>query len=406
MKSVGEALREITAAFVPRDAVTCSLLDGRALVLAEDVLADADLPRFDDSAMDGYAVRHADVSALETRLPVCGEAAAGSVPAPLAPGHAMRIFTGAPLPEGADTVVVQENTTREGDDVVVREAPRPGANVRRRGSDVRAGERVLARGTPLGAGEIGLCAALDRASLRVHRRPRVAIVRTGDELRAVGSSPAPGRIVDSNAYALAAQLSEIGAEPWVLEPAPDRVDVIQSRIEQALGADCVLTVGGVSVGEHDHVREALERAGVDVRFHKVALRPGKPLLFGMRTGVPVVGLPGNPVSAMVTCEVFVKPGLRRMLGRRAPYPVLVETVLARPHVHATGRTELARASLAHEAGRIVATLHAQQSSGALCSMAHVDALVVFDATRERFEAGEIVPAIELGSPRLQAECPF
>lgn len=406
VKSLGEALREITAAFGPREAVTRELLDARGLVLAEDIHADADLPRFDDSAMDGYAFRHADVPHAGAGLPVRGESAAGNLPSPLAPGHAMRIFTGAPLPEGADTVVIQENTERDGSRVTILDVPRLGANVRRRGSDVRAGALVLASGTPLGPGEIGFCAALDRVSVRVHRPPRVAIVRTGDELRPVGSPAVPGSIVDSNAFALAAQLAEVGAEPWALDPAPDRVEAIAERLEAALSADCVLTVGGVSVGEHDHVHAALERVGVEVRFRKVAIKPGKPLLFGIRAGVPVVGLPGNPASAMVTCEIFVKPGLRRMLGHARPYPVFTDAVLAHAYTHSRGRTGLARARLLHEQGRIVARLHAQQGSGAMSSMAAVDALVVLSPERERFEAGETVHVIELGSPRLQAESPF
>lgn len=396
MKSVAEALREVVAAFEPRDVVERPLLAAHGAALAEDIVSGRDLPAFDDSAMDGYAVRHADLAASGGGLPVVGASAAGgAAPMPLGPMSAMRIFTGARLPTGADTVVIQEDVERAGDRITVLRAPTAGANVRRRGSDLAAGSVAVARGATLGAGEIGLLAALDRGVVRVHRRPRVAIVCAGDELRDIGAPRTPGSIVNSNAYALAAQITEAGAEPWVLPPARDNVEDIAARLREALRADCVVSAGGVSVGDHDHVRAAFERAGIEARFWKVAIKPGKPLLFGVRGGVPVLGLPGNPVSAMVTFEVFVKPGLRRMLGHARPYPAPIEVELAAATRHSTGRTEFARAALRVEGGRLVAHLHARQGSGAMSSMAGVDALVVLAADREGFEARERVPALEL-----------
>jgi molybdopterin molybdotransferase len=396
MKSVAEALPEIVAAFAPREAVLRSLADARGLALVDGVTADGDLPPFDDSAMDGYAVRHADLATAHGRMPVTGvSAAGGGMPPPLAPGSAMRIFTGAPLPDGADTVVIQENVEREGDAIVLRRTPNAGANVRRRGSDVASGSCALSRGTVLGPGEIAMLAALDIGAVRVHRPPRVAIVCTGDELREVGSARVPGTIVNSNAHALAAQVAEVGAVPWVLPPGRDDVREIAARLTEALAADCVVSAGGVSVGEHDHVREAFTLAGIEMRFWKVAIKPGKPLLFGTRGSVPVVALPGNPVSAMVTFEVFLKPALRRMLGFARPYPAPIAVELAHATRHATGRTEFARATLRVEDGRVRVHLHAQQGSGSIRSMTNVDALVVLAADRETFAAGESVPAIEL-----------
>lgn len=396
MKSVAEALREVVSAFEPREVVERPLLAAHGTALAEDIVSGSDLPAFDDSAMDGYAVRHADLAASDGRLPVVGASAAGGgAPTPLAPRSAMRIFTGALLPTGADTVVIQEDVERADGGITVLRAPAAGAHVRHRGSDLAVGSVAVARGATLGAGEIGLLAALDVGVVRVHRRPCVAIVCTGDELRDIGAPRASGSIVNSNAYALAAQVSETGAEPWVLPPARDDVDDIAARLHQALHADCVVSAGGVSVGDHDHVRAAFERAGIEARFWKVAIKPGKPLAFGMRGGVPVLGLPGNPVSAMVTFEVFVKPGLRRMLGHARPYPAAIEVELASAARHSTGRTEFARAALRIEDGRPVAYLHARQGSGAMSSMTGVDALVVLAADREHFAARQRVPAIEL-----------
>jgi molybdopterin molybdotransferase len=393
-------------AFTPREAIPRALADAHGLALADDVIAGGDLPAHDDSAMDGYAVRHAE-AAQGARLPIAGASTAGgSAPPPLAPGTAMRIFTGALLPEGADAVVMQENVGRDDATITIHRAPDLGMHVRRRGSDVARGSRVLERGTPLGPGELGLLAALDCAVVRVHQRPRVAIVCTGDELREVGATATPGTIVNSNAIALAAQVREAGGEPWVLPPARDDVDAIVARFEEALTADCVLGVGGVSVGDRDHVRAAFDRLGVAARFWKVAIKPGKPLFFGTREGVPIAGLPGNPVSAMVTFEVFVKPGIRRMLGEARPYPVPLDAVLAAPYRHAAGRTEFARARLYRQDGRVVAHLHPRQGSGALISMAAIDALVVLDAERELFAAGDTVPALELRGGRSSDVPPF
>jgi molybdopterin molybdotransferase len=261
--------------------------------------------------------------------------------------------------------------------------------VRARGSDLRAGELALRRGQALGPGELGLLAAQGRHAVSVYRAPRVAIVSTGDELRDIGEDGEPGTLVNSNAYALAAQTREAGAEPWVLPIAGDRLEVIAERIAQALRADAVVSSGGVSVGEYDLVGDALARAGVEVRFWKVAIKPGKPIMFGMAGRVPVVGLPGNPVSAMVTFELFVKPALRRMAGHAAPYPALIQVELEHDHRHGTGRTELARASLHAVAGSLPrARLAAQQGSGSLPSMCGVDALVVLDADVAHFPAGQ------------------
>jgi len=396
MKSIGEAMHEIASCFEPAGVVRRPIVAALGSALAEDLIAGADLPAFDNSAMDGYALRHADL-ALHAALRVHGESRAGGAwPQALPPGCAMRIFTGAPLPAGADTVAIQENAVRSGDEVRFDPAPHLRANVRARGSDLRAGAMALVRGQRLGAGEIALLAAQGRHAASVYRAPRVAIVSTGDELREIGEDREPGTLVNSNAYALAALVREAGAESWILPIVGDREQDIAAHIQQALRADVVISTGGASVGEYDVLGKALLQAGVDLRFWKIAIKPGKPVLFGMAGRVPVVGLPGNPVSAMVTFELFVKPGLRRMSGHSAPYPALLRAELEHDHRHATGRPELARASLRVGAdGRLCARLLARQGSGSLPSMCGADALLVLDADTESFAAGQSLPMLPL-----------
>ena len=405
MLRIGEALRLLVPCFTPREPVRRALDEALGCALAEDVLAPYDLPRFDDSAMDGYAVRFTDLS-VGRALPLHGESrAGGGDPGALSEGSAMRIFTGAPLPVGADTVVIQEDAVAQaGGSVAFSELPARGANVRARGSDLKAGARTLAAGCALGPGELGLLASLGCAEVAVRRPPRVAIISVGDELRELGEALSPYEIVNSNAHYLAARVRALGAEPLVQRIARDQLGDIVAVLEQAMQrADVVLSSGGVSVGDYDHVAEACARAGVERRFAKVAIKPGKPLWLGMRGELPVVGLPGNPVSTLVTFEVFVRPGLRRMLGHAAPYPSLVAVTLTHAHRHGTGRPELARAALdVGPGGELRARLHARQGSGSLPSIAGADALVLLDGELERFEAGVRLPALLLeGGPHQQ-----
>jgi molybdopterin molybdotransferase len=265
---------------------------------------------------------------------------------------------------------------------------------------------LLPAGAPITAGAIGLLASQGVATVSVHRRPRVAIVSTGDELRDIDTPPTPGTIVDSNRYALAAEIRDAGGEPWVLPRASDDLDETVARLEEALEADVVLTTGGVSVGEHDHVRDALERVGISADFWKVRIKPGKPLTFGRRGSVPFVGLPGNPVSAMVTFQVFVRPGLRQMLGDPRPHPRPFRVSLSHDHRHKPGRPELARARLTHLPGRIEATLSQRQGSGALPSMADAEALVLLPADEESFSKGQELLALPFGAPKGSLESPF
>jgi molybdopterin molybdotransferase len=414
VQSIGQAQRAIVESVTPLASEEVALVQARGRVLASDVLAGRDLPGFDHSAMDGYAARHAELSS-QGALPVRGESRAGGAwPEPLAAGCAMRIFTGAPLPEGADTVIIQEDVDAERGSphnaIHVRELPKLGSNIRRRGSDLAVSALALPLGQLIGPGEIALLAALGCARVATYRPPRVAIVCTGDELREVHEALPPGALVNSNAYMLAAQVEDAGGIAAVLPSAPDRIEVIIERFEQALAvSDVVLTSGGVSVGDHDLVAEALVRAGVETRFWKVAMKPGKPLLFGMRGAVPVLGLPGNPVSAFVGFEVFVRPLLSRMRGLSAPYPALTPVRLAQDHRKSKGRPELARGALAPSTsgdGELIAHLHARQGSGSLPSIAQVDALVFLPGDASELPSGALLTALRIGARAERTEPTF
>jgi molybdopterin molybdotransferase len=405
MLSIREALDLMLPEFRTLGTESLPLLSAHTRVLSKDILAQLDLPEFDNSAMDGYAVRHADLSP-GCVLPIQMEVrAGGDFPTALLPGHGARIFTGAPLPAGADSVVIQENVERRADSVQFRALPEPCANVRKRGSDVSLGAVLLRAGAPLGPGEIGLLAAQGCAEAAVYRRPRVAILPTGDELRELDAERRPGSIVNSNAYALAAAVLQTGCEPWILPIARDRLDDLKRHIEQGLRADVLLSIGGVSIGDYDLVSRALRDAGVEISFHKVAIKPGKPLLFGKRGAVPVVGLPGNPVSALVAFEVFVRPCLQRMLGHEAVFREAVEVSLSEAYHHTSGRTELVRARLSRKGSDWQVALHPRQGSASLQSMVGHDALVILPAEASHFAAGERLCALRIAEPR-SSEPPF
>lgn len=365
--------------------------DGR--VLSEDLVSDVDLPPFDYSAMDGYAVSSSDFGgAGPWQLEVSAEQRAGAQPEKLTAGTAARIFTGAALVDGADAVVMQEDTTRESNRVAFRSAPNPGANIRRRGEDLARGDVALCRGTRLNAFRVGLAAALDRAQVSVVRRPRVALLCTGDELRDAGSAARPGSIPDSNGPSLAALARRTGAEVVRLPRIADELEATRQALRAALAEhDVLLTVGGVSVGDHDVVKQALEAEGVVLDFWKVKIKPGKPLVFGRRGAAWVLGLPGNPVSAQLTLSLFGLPLLRALQGDATPYPKPLRVRLAHGITQKPGRLGFYRARLDGD----VAHIHKNQASGAPTSMAHADALVMVPADSEGLPAGAEAPALRL-----------
>lgn len=398
MHTLREAVLAITAAFHPLEAERVPLLEARGRFLAADLEAVEDAPYADQSAMDGYAVHAEDVAragrGAEVTLPVVAESRAGGpLPPPLARGTACRIFTGARLPEGATAVVIQEDCARDADRVAVGFAAKRWHHVRRRGSDVARGDRLLVRGAEIRAPEIALLASQGIATIGVVRRPRVAILSTGDELVELGEPRREGTITSSNAWALAAAVLDAGGAPWILPIARDDLATVRDRIVAALGADVVITTGGVSVGDHDVTRDAMAAAGVALDFWKVRMKPGKPVAFGVAQGTPVIGLPGNPVSAQVTFDVLVRPGLRVMLGDPRPHPHLVTVELGHEHVHSTGRIELARARFERRGDVLVAFVAQKQGSASLSGFAALDGYVLLDAERERFAEGTRLRAL-------------
>jgi molybdopterin molybdotransferase len=398
MLSIRTALDLMLPHFPVLGSESVALTQAYGRVLAQDIRVGIEQPEFDHSAMDGYALRAADVRAGQS-MPVSAEIRAGGSPQPLAAGSAARIFTGAPLPPGADAVIMQENADRQGQSVTFSTSPSPGAHVRKRAGDHALGSTLFAAGTQLGPAELGLLASQGLTQLSVHKQPRVAILPTGDELRPLDAPHRPFSIVDSNTYALAGALQQAGCVPLPLPIAIDDPDLIAQRVEQGLSADALLTVGGVSVGEYDFVSASLRAAGVAIQFHKVAIKPGKPLLFGTRGQTPVLGLPGNPASALVVFEIFVRPGLMRMQGLTSVHPQPIEVRLSAPFAHKPGRTEFVRARVHVQAGVWVADAHANQSSGSLGSLSGQSALVIVPAERADIAQGEQLQAIMTGLPR-------
>jgi len=368
------------------------LSEAQGRVLAEPLVARESMPAFDYSAMDGYAVRTADFKGQGPwTLGVRGESRTGHSTSELLPHSACRIFTGAELPSGSDAVVMQEDVERTGDLVQVSQQPASGQNVRRAGEDLAVGDIALDEGTRLGPGQLGLAAALDLPALQVARRPRVTIVCTGDELRAPGEPARPGSIPDSNGVSLLAAARSVGARARLAPLARDDRNATLEGLRDALAeSDVLVTVGGVSVGDHDVVRPALEAAGVKLSFYKVRIKPGKPLVFGMLDETRVLGLPGNPASALVTFTLFGVPLLRALQGDRRPLRELV-LELGAPLSHKPGRRGYYRARIE---GRRVLPLE-NQASGAPTGMAWADALIVAPEDHASFAVGEAVTVLPL-----------
>ena len=380
---------------LPADSVHLADCPGR--VLAEDLVAPVQLPAFPASAVDGYAIRSADGGG---RLRVVGESAAGRpFTGELPAGAAARILTGGVLPGGADSVVMVEDVEQGPDRVIVPAGYPAGRNFHRPGDDLRRGDLVLRRGQPLGAAELGLAAAVGLAVLRVHRRPRVALMSTGDELVEVGQEPGPGQITDSNRWALLAALREAGADVTLLGVAPDRPEPLRALVDEALhGHDVLVTSGGVSVGTHDLVKPLLESLG-EVHLGRVRLKPGKPFTFATLPGGRLAfGLPGFPVSSLVTFEVFVRPALRRMQGFAALGRPTLRVRLGYEARSSADRTEYQRVRLVREDGELVARSTGSQSSSRLLSLAGAHALVRVPPGGGGLAAGSLVDAIVLALP--------
>ena len=397
MISVEEARQRLLAPLKPLGIELVALSDAAGRVLAEPVAARRTQPPWPVSAMDGYAVRAADVARVPARLKVVGSVPAGQAfPGTVGRGEAVRIFTGAPVPDGADAIVIQEDTARSGDEVEVREAAPCGHYVRPAGLDFREGEVGLPAGRRLSARDIGLAAAMNRPWLMVHRQPRIAILPTGDEVVMPGDPVGPHQIVSSNGLALSALVRECGGLPLHLPIAPDKADALQRIAEAAIGADFLVTTGGASVGEHDLVRDALGAAGLSLDFWQIAMRPGKPLMVGRYRDTPMMGLPGNPVSSLVCGLLFLKPAIERLTGLAAAEapPLRARLALALPANDR--RQDYLRASLARAAdGTLEARPFGKQDSSMMSLLARSDCLVVRRPHAPAAAAGDMVEIVPL-----------
>ncbi len=385
MLTMTEALARVMSAARAPLAERVSLDRALGRVLLEDLRCSRNIPPWDNSAMDGFAVRHTEVPG---RLRVLETIAAGSQPTrTVEPGTCSRIMTGAPMPSGADAVVMVESSRTEGDHVHLDGGAAPGQHVRRKGGDVAEGEQVLSRGRRLGPAELGLISSLGMPSVLVAQRPRVAILSTGDEVVEPGWPVAGGQIWSSNTQTLMALVREAGGEPIHCGIAPDERAGLEAALARCARADLVLSTGGVSMGDYDIVREVFS----DLDFWKVAIKPGKPLAFGDLGGVPLFGLPGNPVSCMVNFLEFVRPVLRTMLGDPKPYLPVRPARLTHAVHKKPGRVVLARVALSWGEEGLVATPTSSQSSGVLTTMMQADGLTLIPQEWGTVEAGGQVP---------------
>ncbi len=398
MLSFYEAREQILTAVPLLPIEDAALLDAAGRAVAEAVIASQPLPAFDNSAMDGYAVRITDCGA-GVLLPIKGYLPAGSdSDRRIEPGTAIKIMTGAPVPPGADAVVPFEETEELPHQVRLLGEVKTGDHIRRQGEDIRPGDLVIAAGTVLRPAEISLLASFGMASARVHRQVRVAILATGDELQEVDEQRSAGGVINSNSWALAAAVKEIGGLPLILGIARDNRESLGEKLREGLQADALITSAGVSAGDCDLVREVLDELGVRQQFWKVNIKPGKPTAFGMKGDVPVFSLPGNPVSTMLTFEEFVRPALLKMMGHRTVIKPLFKAQLQIPYKKKAGRLQLMRVSLRlDDDGVLLAANPGDQNTGILRTMINAQGIAILDAERDRYAAGDQVTVHLLGT---------
>lgn len=387
MISVDEARGIVLASVERMGWEHVEILDALGRVLALDITAPAPIPPWDNSAMDGYALRAEDTQGASPEQPVAlemiGTIGAGQIfDGCLEKEQLARIMTGAPMPRGADAVIRQEDTQASGQRVLVLQQCRPGQHVRYAGEDVKAGEQVLSTGTICRPGVIGLLAAIGRGRVAVYHRPRVSILATGDELLGWDESPSPGKIYNSNSVALAAQVVQAGGVPVLVGPAPDARDPLAAHIREGLRAEMLVTTGGVSVGDFDIVVDTLQEMGAEVRVRKVSMRPGKPFTFALLEQKPICALPGNPISCMVTFELFVRPALRKMQGYRNLFPTELTATALQSMSNKDRRPAYLRVSLTRTGAHVTARLTGDQGSAMLHSMAHANGLAVLPGETE------------------------
>jgi molybdopterin molybdotransferase len=407
MINFDDALKIVLDSVSLLDEIELPLLDSLNFVAAEEVKASEQIPPFDNSAMDGYAVRAQDTAGASESNPVTLKVlmdlpAGKHTERGVGPGEAMRIMTGAPVPAGADAVVPVELTEKlaDGNVRILQEHPR-NANIRLAGEDIPIGRKVLAPGDEITPAKLGLLASIGRSSIRVYRKARVAILATGDELVNPGETLGPGKIRSSNSYTMMAQAKACGAEPVYLGIARDTRQSLRARLEQGLSADMIISSGGVSVGDYDYVEEAFQELGIRFLFTKVAIKPGKPTVFGLLGKKPIFGLPGNPVSSMVIFEEFVRPALLKMMGRRKLHRPVIEATLEEDVKKNPNRMHLVRGIVRQDAGGYKITTTGPQGSGILVSMDLANGIMLVPRGAAPLKKGDRVKAQLINMPEVE-----
>ncbi|MCI0487552.1 MAG: molybdopterin molybdotransferase MoeA [Blastocatellia bacterium] len=397
MISVDQALAIVLSPIVPLGAETVAIESALGRVLAEDVLADIDLPPFDRARMDGYGVRASDVIKAPVRLRVIGEVAAGATfDGEVRAGCAVKIFTGAPVPHGADSVQKVEVTETDGENVIIKEPVKPGQFITPRASETAAGERIAERGQKIGPAEMSVLASFGYAQVETGKRPRVAVLSTGSELVEVSALPVGAQIRNSNSYTIASYAEQAGAVVDLLGTIEDTIQsTCRALLEASEDRDLVITSGGVSMGDYDLVKAALEEIGAEVYFDKVSIRPGKPTVFGRRGGTFFFGLPGNPVSTSVTFNVFARPAIRKMQGERSPLLPMVRAALARAIKDASNRRSYLPARLYVEDGRALAAPLKWGGSSDLVAFVRANSLIVVPEDVHEIPEGDLVEVMAL-----------
>ena len=404
MPTFQDARLIILSSIQPLGEETVPLMDSIGRVVSRDIAAPWDMPLFDNSAMDGFAVRLADCSSIPATLDVTGfVAAGGQEEAGVESGCAVRIMTGAPIPKGCNAVVPIEETDETDGKVIVKSRVMPRQHIRIKGADVAAGARFLSAGTRIRPSEIGMLAAMGQALVPVHRKARVGILSTGDELIEMGAIPVPGKVINSNALSLAAAVREIGAEPILLGIAKDDIESHREKIALGLSFDALVTSAGVSAGDRDMVREVLAQLGAKELFWKVEMKPGGPTAFATIGGTPVFSLPGNPVSTMVTFEFLVKPALLRMMGQQKVIRPFIKGILAEDAHKKAGKLNFIRVTIKKRHGRYVAHCAGDQHTGVLSTMTRCDALAALPSEAEFVGAGTEVDLVLLRDVDLLEE---
>jgi molybdopterin molybdotransferase len=408
MMSFEEALGKILSRIQPLGFEKVLLLESLGRIIGEDIYAKRDIPPLDNSAMDGYALRFEDIRESTrdhpVRLEVIEDLPAGFVSRKtIGKGQAIRIMTGAPIPKGADTVIPVEETKKGNGFTFILKATSLGENIRRSGEDVKKGERVISKGDLIRPAEVGMLASVGRSSVLVYQKPLVAILCTGDELVDVDENLDESKIISSNSYTLAAQVKDCGAVPVQLGIARDRKEEIREKLRQGTRADVLISSAGVSVGDYDFAKDALGDLGLEMAFWQVSMKPGKPLAFGTIQGKPVFGLPGNPVSSMISFEEFVRPSLLKMMGHREVLRPVVEAILQEEIRKASGRRHFIRAFVSFKEGSYFATTTGDQGSGILMSMLKANGLIMIPEAQEIARVGDKVKVQLLGAPFESSE---